>query len=590
LKILNEKLKIIKQQHPGSNRDNISRNMSQKILKNSIIIIILIFGGQISAQKVIDSVKTEVIEVTRSFDPKVQDAYKLAVNPEINAVPEKKIPVTFQIQSVPVASTFQPEKGSMAGFNPGSLTEDVYASYVALSGGNYTQLQGDAFVYYPLTDQLSSALRLSHYSSQGDKNEAIVFNPFYHTAVDALFNYQADKSNWQFDLGYDGHINNLNLDNNVILLIPPDIQTLKNTFNNLHLDVKGNFKESTFRNIKLAYNNLWDGFDNSEHLIHLSSDLIIPVGEFDLKMGVQTDMVTGNTGKFGFTKPAPNLDLNYKNMDAGILPAVQIKNDKLTANLGAKIFYQNDSIYNKVQIMPDVNVHLNLIYEKLTVFAGATGDLHQYSQTEFYKQNPYLSLRNTIHPRLTPYNIFGGFNGAFSSSFSYEVRLGVQKIKNYAFYNYDGIPTGIGSYDIVYDDMTQSYFKTGLNIGVGKKLDLKLDLTYMQNHTDQLKKALFLPDFDFKSIFIFKPTDKLNFNVTLNSVGKRSIQVVSDKNLNAYTDLNLGVRYNINKQFTAFVNAYNVLNHDYQIFYGYPVQKLQVMAGAAYRFDISGNN
>jgi hypothetical protein len=563
--------------------------MSQKIFKNGLIIFILILSGKMSAQKVKDSVKTEVIEVTRSFDPKVQDAYKLNVNPEIEAVPEKKIPVTFQIQSVPVASTFQPEKGSMAGFNPGSLTEDFYTSYAALSGGNYTQIQADAFVFYPLSDQLSSAFRLSHYSSQGGKNDDIVYQPFYHTAVDALFDYKTGQSTWQFDLGYDGHINYLNTDDSLLLLISPEIETLKNTNNNFHLNVDGYFKESAFKNVKLIYNNLWDGFDNSEHLIHLSSDLIIPVGELDLKMGVQTDMVTGNTGKSGFTKPAIDLDLSYKNMDAGILPAIQIKNDNLTANLGAKIFYQNDSIYKKVQFMPDVNVHLNLIYEKLTVFAGVTGDLHQYSQSELYKHNPYLSLKNTIHPRLTPYNIFGGFNGAFSSSFSYEVRLGVQKIKNFAFYNYDGFAFGIGSYDIVYDDITQSYFKTGLNIGVGKKFDLKLNLTYMQNHTDQLKKALFLPDFDFKTIFILKPTDKLNFNITLNSVGKRSYQAGLDKSLNAYTDLNLGVRYNINKQFTAFVNAYNVLNQDYQIFYGYPVQKLQVMAGAAYRFDISGN-
>jgi len=555
-----------------------------------MIIFILILSGQITAQKVKDSVKTEVIEVTRSFDPKVQDAHKLDTNPEIDALPEQKIPVKFKIQSVPVASTFQPEKGSMAGFNAGSLTEDAYSSYVALSAGNYTQIKADAFVYYPLTDRLSSALRLSHYSSQGGKNDTIVYKPFYHTAADALFNYQTDQNSWQFDLGYDGHINERNVDLGFFMLIPPEIKTLKNTFNNLHLDVKGNFKESIFKNMNLFYNNLWDGFDNSEHLFHLTSDLVIPVGGLDLKMGVQTDMVTGNTGKIGFIKPEQNFHLTYKNIDFGLLPAIQIKNDKLTANLGAKIFYQNDSIFNKVQFLPDVNVHFNLIYERLTVFAGVTGDLHQYSQTEFYKKNPYLSLQNSIHPRLTPYNIFGGFNGAFSSSFSYEVILGVQKINNYGFYNYHPEGTTIGNYNVVYDDMTQSYFKTGFNIGVGKKFDLKLNLTYMQNHTDQLKKPLLLPDFDFKSIFIFKPTEKLNFNLTLNSVGKRSYQVDSDKSLNAYTDLNLGVRYNINKQFTAFVNAYNILNHDYQIFYLYPVQKLQIMAGAAYRFDISSNN
>ncbi len=556
------------------------------------LIFIYLITGVLSTwgQQVKDSVKTEVIEVTRSFEPKVQDAYKLDVNPDLDTTPEAKIPVTYQIQSVPVASTFQPEKGKMAGFNPGNMLQDIYTSYVSGSIGNYTQVKADAYVYYAVSDQLNSALRLSHYSSQGGQSGDYTYNPFYHTAIDAIFDYKTGQNTWQFDLGYDGHINHLNTDPDIIFINAPAVKTTTNKHNNFHLDVNGQFKDILFKNVRLSYNNLWDVFDNSEHTLQLKTNLVIPISSVDLKLGIQTDLVNGTSGKADYLETPVDFDLNYQNTDIGLLPAVQIENDKLVAHLGAKLFYQNHPAYNKIQFIPDVNVSMNLIYEKLSIFAGVTGDLKQQSQTGLYARNPYLNLAQNLMPTLTPYNIFGGFNGAFSSAFSYEVKMGVKKIYNYAFYHYNMTQPPVVAYSIVYDDMTQSYFKTDFNIGIGKKLDLKLGLTYMQNNTDHLKKPLFIPDFDFKTIFIFKPNNKLNFNMTLNSVGKRNYVLSGDKSLKAYTDLNIGVRYNINKEFTAFIDAYNVLNQEYEIYYLYPVQTLQLMGGVAYRFDIVPKN
>ena len=110
----------------------------------------MLFAYNLQAQQAQDSVKTEVIEVTRSFTPKVQDAYKLDVNPEVEKVIEQKIPVNYKIQSIPVASTFAPEKGGMTNFNAGTSIEKTMHSYVSLAGGNYLNIEGGAFIYYPV--------------------------------------------------------------------------------------------------------------------------------------------------------------------------------------------------------------------------------------------------------------------------------------------------------------------------------------------------------------------------------------------------------------------------------------------------------
>ena len=54
--------------------------------------------------------------------------------------------------------------------------------------------------------------------------------------------------------------------------------------------------------------------------------------------------------------------------------------------------------------------------------------------------------------------------------------------------------------------------------------------------------------------------------------------------LDAYTDINLGVEYQLNKQFSAFVRATNLLNKQYLRFNNYPVAGLEIMLGVSYKF------
>lgn len=539
------------------------------------------------AQQEKDTVKTQVINVTRSFEPKVQDAFKLNVNPDIDKLPEEKIPVEISIRSVPVAPTFTPEKGGMAHFNIRNMTENVYQSFVSFSAGNYTQIKSEAYLFYPVSDRLGAALNLSHYSSQGGVGAGgLKFEPFYHTFLNFLFDYKTDESTWNFDLGYKGHINYLKKDLNSTLVTTPVVLTNNHKENNFVFDLKGTFNDNFIKDLNFEYNNYWDEFTNTEHEVQLSSNFVVPIDEFDLKTRLQTGLVTGDLGKLNFVENYADKNITYKNINFGISPSVQINNDRLIVNAGVKIFYQNnDTLFKKIQFLPNFKTSLNLIYEKLTVFAGVTGDLIQNSHSELSYLNPYLRTENIILPSLMPYDLYGGFNGALTSVFSYEVKMGYRQVKNYPFYNYDNINMFIG-YGIIYDDLSQSYFDTALNIGVGKRIDVKLHLTYMQNKAQNTSKVLFLPDFSFKSILIFNPTDRLSFNATIHSLGNRNFSQNVAGYISGYNDMNIGVRYNINKQFTAFLQANNLLSKTYEIYYGYPVQKLQILAGASYRFDL----
>jgi hypothetical protein len=548
-------------------------------MKKSFIYIFLIAGLHSYAQKVKDTVKTEVVEVVKSFNPQVQDAFKLSVNPDSIQVIEKKIPVDISIQSVPVASTFQPEKGSMSNFQFQGKYQSFPASYALMGIGNYTHFWTQAFLDYKVTDRLQTGLYFNHFSTQGKDSDSLL-NPAYNTKANLLFNYKNLKSKWFIDLGYQSKITYLN-PSPFILSGPDDdyVSYSKQRNNNFfHLTLDGKIKESLLTDLHFDFVNFWDPESNNENKIIFTSDFIIPIGGFNIKTTLKSDLVAGDSY---IPYPAETQKISYSNFDLGLLPAFTYTSENLDLNLGAKLYYQNHEDFNKIQILPDLQLNLALIYETLNVFAGLQGELYQHSFINLQKKNPYLVPGN-MKPMLKPIELFGGIKGNFSSSFSYELRMGYRKFDNYAFFTpaYSRINF---PYKLFYDTLTQSYFASGINIGIGRKLDFKLDFEYDQNNPEDLTKAVFLPDYKVKAILFFRPTEKLSVDMALLNEGSRP---GNPNNLSAYTDLNLDIFYQINKQFSAFIKGNNLLNKSYEIYSGYPVEKMQIMGGVMYKFDI----
>ena len=60
---------------------------------------------------------------------------------------------------------------------------------------------------------------------------------------------------------------------------------------------------------------------------------------------------------------------------------------------------------------------------------------------------------------------------------------------------------------------------------------------------------------------------------------------IEDVTLKSYFDLNAHVGYKFSERMTFFLKGNNLANQDYQRWLNYPVQGLQVLGGASYKFD-----
>ncbi|MEL6485351.1 MAG: TonB-dependent receptor, partial [Bacteroidota bacterium] len=107
--------------------------MRAKIL---ISLLFLSLFGVVRAQDS-DDIGTETVTVVKPYSPTVSDAFKIKSVPNLNdSIVLQKKPITYNIFSVPVASTFTPAKAKAAKVE--KLPPPVlYNSYASIGLGNF---------------------------------------------------------------------------------------------------------------------------------------------------------------------------------------------------------------------------------------------------------------------------------------------------------------------------------------------------------------------------------------------------------------------------------------------------------------------
>jgi len=126
-----------------------------------------------------------------------------------------------------------------------------------------------------------------------------------------------------------------------------------------------------------------------------------------------------------------------------------------------------------------------------------------------------------------------------------------------------------------------------------KPFNLLLQAEFLDYSTDREQEAWNLPDvkITFKGDYQFDT--KWKFGAEIFYVGER-FDLFQSKDVNfptqkitldSYLDINLRGNYQYSSQLSFFGKINNLTGQDYERFTNFEVQGIQVMAGAAYKFD-----
>lgn len=576
------------------------------------IALLFLFAGLQGAfaQKKDENIGTEVVNVVKPYTPTISDAFKVKETPTLEDEDNtKKEEIKYNIFSFPVASTFTPAKGRAASVDK-AKQEKLYKNYATLGIGNYGTLNAELFVTENLNRNEYVGGMLRHLSSQGGINDLLLDDKFYNTSLDLTYGNQQKDYSWNVDAGYQHQIYNwygLRNDFANDLADPQDRRDLINsidpqqTYQNIYLGGRISVKESIFKEASLKFNHFSDAFGSSENRFYVKPAIGLDISGNKINANFIIDYLGGSFEK----DYSGTTDIKYGYTNIGIQPSFIYQQDDLTVNLGAGLFYSmdNENSDNKFFVYPQVTATYRIVGDVMIAYAGAEGSLKQNSYRDFTQENFFVSPTLGIAPTDQKYDVYVGLKGKIANNVSFNIRGSYKNEDQKAMFlsnpynnenpNKEGYAFG-NSFSVVYDNVKTISFFGELKADFSKNVSFGVSGTFSSYKTDELAEAWNLPQLQIAANLDFNITEKWYAGTSLFFVGERKDvfsytsllrNETETVNLDSYFDLNAHVGYKYNDRLTAFLKANNLTSQDYQKWLNYPVQGIQVMAGASYKFD-----
>ena len=573
-------------------------------MKQVKILIVALFITQISfSQKKDENIGTEVVNVVKPYTPTISDAFKVKETPTLDDEDtSKKEAIQYNIFSFPVASTFTPSKGRAASVDK-SADEKIFSNYLTLGAGNYGTANVELFVTENIsnTDYFGGMLR--HSSSQGGINDVVLDDKFFNTALDFTYGSRTRALSWNADLGYKNQVYNWygiypgTLDNATINSIDE-----QQTYHMLYVGGRLSLAESILKESTLKFSRFWDAFGSVENRFVAKPALEFDVVDQKIKTDFVIDYLSGSFDKTFYG--GSSFKYGYTNI--GFQPSVKIQKDDLSVNVGVGFFYSaaQEAGENKFFIYPQVTGSYKIVGDLMIAYAGLEGTLKQNSYNDFVQENFFVSPTLAVAPTNQKYDIYLGLKGKLANSISYNIRGSYLNEENKALFksngydessaNLEGYAYG-NSFDVVYDNVKTISFFGELKAEFSKNVSFGVNGTFSSYSMDVQKEAWNLPAIKLGANLDVDITPKWYSGMSLFFVGQREDQFIRSSilidypienvTLKSYFDLNAHVGYKFSERLTFFLKGNNLANQDYQRWLNYPVQGLQILGGASYKFD-----
>lgn len=582
----------------------------------NITLFLLFTAVQFSMAQIKEgTIGSEVVNIVKPYTPTISDAFKVKETPVLQDEEEqKKETIQYRIFSFPVASTFAPSKGKAAAVDP-AKKEKIYDNYATLGFGNYGTANAELFVTKSISNSSYFGAMLRHLSSQGGIKDAALEDKYATTNVDVTYGVRERNLSWNLDLGFKNQMFNWYGLPNYSLFTDAIIQNIdsKQNYNAIAVGGKVNLKNSFFKQASTQFKHFSDAFGSAENHFFIKP-------QFDFKVMnqiVNTDFVFDYVGgDFERRIDLINSAYNYSSLNFGFSPSIFYQQDDLSVQVGASVFYaalNRNTIgmplnKNSIYMYPNIKASYKLVGDILVAYAGAEGGLQQNSYADFVDENPFVSPTLFVVPTDTKYDIYAGLKGKLANTVAFNASASFVNQADKALFqsnkfdvtatNTEGYAYG-NSFRVVYDNVKTIRLFGELKTEFSKNISFGINGTFSSYSTDAEAEAWNLPQLKLGSSLAYSINEKWYAGAQVFYVGQRKdlISMQSDADvfppifsdqiltLNAYFDINAHVGYKYNSRLSAYLKGNNLANQQYDRWANFPVQGIQVLLGANYKFD-----
>lgn len=556
-----------------------------------------LFLSQFSAFSQEKELGTEVVNIVRPYTPTISDAFKVKETPSLNdSTSTQKKEVKYNIFSVPVASTFTPAKGKATNVEK-TKREKVYDNYATFGFGNYTTFLGELYSNFEISRTENAGFFFRHNSSQGSIKGVELDNNYYDTSLDANYTSRQKDITYKLEAGAEHQMYNwYGVPDGFFAPHVLDDIDAKQTYFSGYVGGSIALDDSFFERSTLNIRYLGDAFSSSEFNVKLKPEFSFPLENLNLGVEGDIDYLSGSFDK-NYTNTS---DIKYSFLNAGIAPSIAFTNEDLSVSIGVAAYVAMDTENSEsdFSLYPKLNASYRLMDDTVIVYGGVEGGLQQNSYYDFKEVNPFVSPTLYIVPTKNIYEGFGGVKGKLTNTVAYNFRAAYGKDENKALFQAnqsraaatEGYQYG-NSFNVVYDDVNTLSVFAELQVAISSEFSLGVNADYFNYNTDAQGEAWNLPSLKASVFSTFNITEQLYGGASIFFIGERkdlllgALSIPEVVTLDGYVDANVHFGYRFTDRLSAFIKGSNLLSDNYQKWMNYPVQGIQGLVGATYKFD-----
>lgn len=570
---------------------------TKKIIFFPLLITLLLSVSMFSQEK---ELGTEVVNIVKPYSPTISDAFKVKETPVLeDSVAVKKKNVEYSIYSVPVASTFTPAKGKATTVEK-AKREKLYDNYATVGIGNYTTLLGELYSNFEISRSENVGFFFKHNSSQGKIKNIELDNKYYDTRLDGHYTNREKNMTYTLEAGFEHQLYNwYGLPYREFY--PTVIENIDPAHSYFGGHVGGNIAlaNSFFERGSVNFRYLGDSFSSSEYNLKLVPEFAFPLESLTARVVGDIDYLNGS-----FKRNYSNTEsISYSYLNLGVTPSFNYADDDLSLTLGVAgyVIMDTENSETDFSLYPKIDASYRLD-EALIVYGGVDGGITQNSYYNFKEENPFVSPTLYVAPTKNVFNAFGGLKGKLTNMIGYNVKAAYGKDDHKPlFLLNEAISTNPesrgyeygNSFQVVYDDINTLNISGELKVEISDMVSGGIQVDFYSYNTDSQKEAWNLPNIKASLFSEFNITEQLYGGASLFYVGERkdleyfnsSFYEPEVVNLKGYLDANLHFGYRVTDRLSFFIKGNNLLNDNYKKWSQYPVQGIQALLGATYKFD-----
>lgn len=531
---------------------------------------------------------TEEIEVVRPYKPILAEAVKLRRSPDLSDVKTYKARFNYSLTDRKLELNSDIDK-LYAQQVAEEKQYDLINSYIKLGAGSAGTILGEAYVNNGRDEALQVGGFFKHFSQEGK-----LLNQKFNQQQLSLFGRSiqdnfilSGRVNYERKGLYFYGINEAYPDN----MVTP----AKQAFNFIEAEAeivnKHREDEDAFSYAAKINGYVWsDQYAAKENAVVINGYLNKRINSLNLGLAASAD--------FGKTK---DVSTSFANNLLRLNPYIKLETNGVLINAGIN-FVQEFGMNSKSRIFPAVTADFTLIPEYLQIFAEVKGDVNKTTMKELTDDNPFLNSNINIQNSVEKLSLSAGIKGTGGPGFGYKAKIYRKEISDMPLFVNNGADRS--KFDVIYDFGNMKLM--GLEGEISVQISDQLKWTGKINIEDY-KPAFesyswFMPSLRVSSNLLYKITDKLDFNaaVAIQDASKARVYNLTDRDpaayqlvtkadevpasVNGFVDLGIGAGYKINKQFSVFAKANNILNKKYSRYLYYQAIGVNVFGGLSYSF------